>query len=38
MQYKYFYTDAPVLAIVLTLAYAAVVAAFVYMMIRMYKK
>lgn len=33
-----FYTDAPVLAIVLTLAYAAVVAAFVYMMIRMYKK
>jgi len=33
-----FYNDAPVLATVVTLAYAVVVAAFVYMLIRMYKK
>ena len=33
-----FYNGAPVLATVLTLAYAAVVGAFVYMLIRMYKK
>ncbi len=33
-----FYNEAPLLATVLTLAYAVVVGAFVYIMVRMYKK
>lgn len=33
-----FYNEAPLLASVLTLAYAVVVGAFVYIMVRMYKK
>ena len=33
-----FYNEAPLLATVLTLAYAVVVGAFAYIMVRMYKK
>ena len=33
-----FYSDAPVLATIATLAYAVIVGMFIYMLIRMYKK
>lgn len=38
MSITQFYSEAPVLATVLTLAYATVVGMFVYMLIQMYRK
>lgn len=38
MSFIEFYTDAPILATILTLVYVALWALFIYMLFRMYKK
>lgn len=38
MDITVFYNEAPVLATILTLAYAAIMVVFVYMLFRMYRK
>lgn len=38
MSFIEFYTDAPILATILTLVYVALWVVFIYMLVRMYKK